>query len=135
MQLPPQDEPLQIPVDLRALERRAQQYSRRCARWLDGRTSESNAVDPIVIVRRFAAIVPAEIERALAAWLSTGDETELAADPEHSARIALVAIEHSRSAWLALVKDQHIRGLAAQPFISDLVWLKHEVERTFPRTR
>jgi hypothetical protein len=135
MQASPQDEPPQIPIDLRALERRAQQYSRRCATWLDGRAGDSTAGDPIVIVRRFAQIVPAEIERALAAWRSTGDEKELLVDPEHSAQIALVAIEHSRSAWLALVKTQRIRGLAAQPFISDLVWLKHEVERTFPSTR
>ena len=126
--------PPQIPVDLRALDRRAKLYSRRCDTWLTGRPIESAASldDPVVIVRRLSQIVPAEITRALAAWLSTADECELPADPEHAAEIALMAIEHSRHAWLALVRAQHIGGIAAQPFIADLVWLKHEVERVFP---
>ena len=129
-----QDLPPQIPIDLRALERRAKQYSRRCDTWLTGRPFESTASleDPMVIVRRLSQIVPAEIVRALAAWLSTADDGDLPADPEHAAELALMAIERSRHAWLALVRTQHIGGTAAQPFIADLVWLKHEVERVFP---
>jgi hypothetical protein len=127
--------PPQIPIDLRALERRAKQYSRRCDTWLDARTGDgSHAIDhPIIIVRRLSAIVPAEIQRALAAWLSPDDEArELTADPAHAAEIAILAIELSRHAWLALVKEQQVGGVAAQPFVADLIWLKHEVERVFP---
>jgi hypothetical protein len=129
--------PPQMPIDLRALARRAQQYSRRCDRWMDGLTTRhaGGIDDPLVIVCRLAQVVPAEIQHALAGWLSADDETrELMVDPEQSAAIALVAIEHSRHAWLALIRNQHIRGIAAQPFISDLIWLKHEVERAFPQT-
>jgi hypothetical protein len=90
----------------------------------------------VVVVRRLSPIVPTEIERAVAGWIAPADEgRELAADPEDAARMALVAIEHSRKAWLALLRNQEIRAIAAEPFITDLVWLKHEVERTFPASR
>ena len=134
-----QDDQLpQIPVDLRALQRRALQYSRRCATWLQERAHEpTNAVNhPLVVVQRLSPIVPMEIEHAVAGWLAPLDDgRELTNDPEDAAAIALTAIEHSREAWLALLRSQTIRAMAAEPFITDLVWLKHEVERTFPNRR
>ena len=132
--LPPEDELLpRMPIDLRALQRRAQQYSRRCERWLADCGDSADAGHSIMAVRTLSQIVPAEIERALAGWLATPGETrELAADPEGAAAIALAAIEISRDAWFALLRKQRIRALAAEPFITDLVWLRHEVERVFP---
>ena len=124
-----------IPVDLRALQRRAQQYSRRCDRWLTERdTAPAKAVQhPMVVVKRLSLIVPTEIDHAVAGWLLPSDEEhDLLIDPEDAASIALVAIEHSRNAWLALLRCQEIRAIAAEPFITDLVWLKHEVQRVFP---
>ena len=137
------DHPPQIPIDLRALQRRAQQYSRRCEAWMAGQASPHSPhhaadedVHPVAIVSRLSVIVPTEIDRALAGWLLPENETrDLIADPGHAAALALTAIEHSRGAWLSLVKHQHIRALTAQPFIADLVWLKHEVERAFPPGR
>jgi hypothetical protein len=143
------DCPPAIPIDLRALQRRAQQYLRRCEKWLATQGSGLRAqasgprgdgtddgLQPMTIVSRLSLIVPTEIDRALAAWFAPPDEShELIVDPEDAAAIALVAIEHSRGAWLALVKSQQIRAVAAEPFITDLVWLRHEVERTFPNRR
>jgi hypothetical protein len=134
-------EPSQMLIDHRALERRAQRYSSRCAQWRDRRASQERPLPgerdhPAAIVGRLSDLVCAEIARALAESRDTGPEQQLAhADSYGSAAIALIAIEQSRLAWLALVHEQDVLATAAQPFVSDLVWLKHEVERTFPGVR
>lgn len=132
-----EDEAVRMPIDVRALDRRAQRYSRRCERWLgerDKRDVLGDATQPLVIVSRLSQILPAEVRGAIEAWLRD-DGGELGADPEDAAAIALVAIEKSRDAWLALVRTRQIRALLAEPFVTDLVWLKHEIERAFPATR
>jgi hypothetical protein len=138
MTSPLDDSPLQIPIDLRALQRRAHQYARRCEAWLTERADARADVvhHSVVVVGRLSLIVPTEINHAVAGWLRPDDAPrELVVDPEDAAAMALVAIEHSRSAWMALLRCQEIRAIAAEPFITDLVWLKHEMLRVFPNVR
>jgi hypothetical protein len=56
-------------------------------------------------------------------------------DHDGSAKVALIGIERSHAAWLALIE----RGIAAHgdvaPLIEDLVWLSDAVERVFPKAR
>jgi hypothetical protein len=109
---------LSVNIDRRALASRALSYSERCEQWLEGSKDEDpvDAADPLTVVRRFAPFIPLQIR-------------------DGNAEVAMLAIEHSRMAWLALVKHKAIRPLLAEPFVSDLVWLKHEVERVFPHAR
>jgi len=105
-------------IDRRALASRALSYSERCEQWLEGWKDENptDVADPLTVVRRFAPFIPLQIR-------------------DGNAEVAMLAIEHSRLAWLALVKHKAIRPPLAEPFVSDLVWLKHEVERVFPHAR
>lgn len=134
-------EPLQMLIDRRALEGRAQRYSSRCAQWLDRVTDRERSIarerdDPTAVVARLSGLVAAEVAQALTEWADTGPEQQTAhADAYGSAAIALIAIEQSRHAWLALVRDRDVRATVAQPFVSDLVWLKHEIEQAFPGIR
>ena len=134
-------EPSQMLIDHRALERRARRYSYRCAQWLDRSSSHERPHagerdHPVAIVDRLSDLVATEIVRALAESSDTGPERHLThADAYASATIALIAIEQSRQAWLSLVREQQVLATAAQPFVSDLVWLKYEVERAFPGIR
>jgi len=134
-------EPTQMLTDHRALDRRAQRYCSRCAQWGERRGSherqrQADRDHPAAIIGRLSDLVAAEIARALAESCDTGPEQQLAhADSYGSAAIALIAIEQSRQAWLAMVRDRDVRPTVAQPFVSDLVWLKHEVERAFPGIR
>ena len=102
-------------IDRRALASRARTYSQRCERWLEHHKDQDpvDSTDPLTVVRRFSPFIPLQIR-------------------EGNAEVALLAIERSRMAWLALVKHKAIRPHLAEPFVSDLVWLKHEVERIFP---
>jgi hypothetical protein len=131
----------QMSVEQRALERRAQRYASRCLQWRERRAAHEPQADrerhrPAAVVSRLCELVAAEIACALSESSDSGPEQRIAhADAYASAAIALIAIEQSRQAWLALVRDQDVRSIAAQPFVSDLVWLKHEVERAFPGIR
>jgi hypothetical protein len=102
-------------LDRRALAGRALAYAQRCERWLEHRNDGDvvDAADPLTIVRRFAPFIALQIR-------------------DRNAEVALLAIERSRTAWLELVKQKAIRLPLAASFVSDLVWLKHEVVRVFP---
>jgi hypothetical protein len=104
-------------IDRRFLASRAHRYSVRCERWLesagDTDTDPIDAADPLTVVRRFSPFILLQIR-------------------EGNRDVALTAIEHSRVAWLALVKQKAIRPHLAEPFVTDLVWLKHEVARVLP---
>ena len=129
-------ERLQLPIDLAALARRTRAYVARCECWVEQRRDAREVLDDgqfVAIVKRLSPIVGAEILTALDGWLHVGDDrSELAVDPDAAATLALTAIEHSRQAWLALVRTRQVGAAAAAPFVTDLVWLKHEVERAFP---
>jgi hypothetical protein len=104
-----------VETDRCALARRALTYSQRCERWLEHRKEPDPAdiLSPLAVVRRFAPFIPLQIR-------------------DGNAEVALLAIERSRTAWLELVKHKAIRPPLAEPFVTDLVWLKHEVGRVFP---
>jgi hypothetical protein len=105
-------------IDRRALAGRARAYEHRCERWLEHWKGphSADAEDPLTAVRRFAPLIALEIH-------------------DRNAELTLLAIERSRIAWLALVRYKAIRPHLAEPFVSDLVWLKHEIERVFPQAR
>ena len=50
-----------------------------------------------------------------------------------SAKVALLGIERSHEAWLALVEQGAISPSEADPFIADLVWLGEVLERISAR--
>jgi hypothetical protein len=129
----------EMPIDLAAVERRADGYWRRCGEWTDASprgSCEPQRAEAGATVDRLSAVVKVEVRRALAerAEVASSRPADLG-DAYASAATALIAIEQSRRAWLALVRAGWVRPIVAQPFVCDLVWLRHELERAFPGMR
>lgn len=130
------DEQLQLPIDVVTVVRRSRAYLLRCDRLLSqhgGARATTCGGQALGTISRLGPVLTAEVLGALEGWLTGSEQrVELAIDPVAAAARALSAIEQSREAWLALVRMQQVGAMAAAPFVTDLVWLKHEVERAFP---
>jgi hypothetical protein len=57
------------------------------------------------------------------------------ADHDGSAKVALIGIDRSHTAWLDLVEVGLASPADAASFIDDLIWLRAALERTFPNAR
>ena len=103
-----------------AIDQLARAYSFETAGWLQtaGTPSDRDETDPRAVLAYYSALIPVKVCSALAGY--------------ESGSMALLAIDRSRAAWIAIVE----RGLASvddvQPFVSELRVLSDEIERVFP---
>lgn len=118
------------------LHGRATQYLSRCQQWTTIQASSHDPSDPHARVDRLARVAAVEIGLAIAKWKPAQPAAaEHRGDAYGAAAVALVAIDESRQTWLDLVRRRLVRGPAAEPFVTDLVWLEFELERVFPGLR
>jgi len=93
------------------LAARAGSYQQRCRDWLvDSHGAPAESSNSRESIERLSRVIGSSIN-------------------DRRSLLALDAIEQSRVAWLLLVKSSAVGPLLAAPFVSDLVWLKHEVQR------
>jgi hypothetical protein len=120
------------------LDRRAEAYSRRARAWLHGRDSDRwyEADDPRAVIAWFHMMIHVKAMRALHGLAEDDpDERDWPPDYDGSAKVALLGIDQSHTAWLDLVEVGLVPLMEATPFIDDLVWLRDALERTFPKAR
>ena len=86
------------------------------------------------VIAWFHFLIGAKVNRSLTVWPDDDDDVKVS-DADGSAKVALLGIERSREAWLALVEQGAISPSEADPFIADLVWLGEALERIRPRAR
>jgi hypothetical protein len=122
-----------IPPDHVAVTQRAEQYGFSVHEWLNRRDSmpTDDAGDAIAW---FQFLISAKTQRALTVWPDE-DPGISPSDADGSAKVALIGIERSHAAWLALVEHGVVSASEAAPFIADLVWLGEALERLRPRAR
>jgi len=133
------DEPVRRPPPKEhlAIEARAKDYCFRAHRWLRTRSYAAlDPGDPSAVIGWFETMIPAKVHRAIHGLAEDWPEDrDCVSDHDGSAKVALIGIERSHAAWLALIE----RGIAAHgdvaPLIEDLVWLSDAVERVFPKAR
>jgi hypothetical protein len=121
-----------------AIDARAEEYSRRARNWLKQHEPLTDAApgEPRSVVSWFHMLIHVKAMRALRG-LAEDDPADRnwPADHDGSAKVALIGIDRSQTAWLDLVD----RGLAspeeAASFVEDLSWLRDALERTFPNAR
>jgi len=122
----------------RTIEQRARAYSLATAGWLQtvDLPAERDHADPRSVLWHDCAFIPAKIYRALGGlrmWRE--DPHDWPADHDGSAKVALISIDRSRVAWIAVAE----RGIAStadvEPFVSELGVLGDELERVFPKAR
>ena len=121
-----------------AIDDRAEAYSRRARAWLNTREFDlsSEAGDPRDVIGWFHMMIHVKAMRALHG-LAEDDPAERDWPPDYdgSAKVALLGIDRSHTAWLDLIEVGAISASEVAPFIGDLEWLRAALERTFPRAR
>ena len=90
-------------------------------------SDERDDADPRTVLAHCCALIPVKIYRALMGLAPT--------ERDGTAKVALLAIDRSRAAWIEVVE----RGLATvgavEPFVAELGCLAGEFERVFPNAR
>jgi hypothetical protein len=137
---PPSDEEWErirprVPSEHVPVNERATQYAINTSRWLNAHQSppDHGTDDPREVIGWFHFLIGAKVNRALKVW-PDNDESS-GSDADGSAKVALLGIERSHTAWLALVDCGTVPASEADPFIADLVWLGEALERIRPRAR
>ena len=116
-----------------AIDDRAEAYSRRSRAWLD---ANREAGDPHDVIGWFHMMIHVKAMRALHG-LAEDDPADRDWPPDYdgSAKVALLGIDRSHTAWLDLTEVGAISASEAATFIDDLEWLRAALERTFPNAR
>ena len=129
---------LRVVAERDAIDDRAEAYSRRARAWLNTREFDlsSESGDPRDVIAWFHMMIHVKAMRALHG-LAEDDPADRDWPPDYdgSAKVALLGIDRSHTAWLDLVEVGAASGSEVAPFISDLVWLRAALERTFPKAR
>jgi len=120
------------------IEQRARAYSLAAAGCLQTMemVSDRDHADPRTIVERYCVLIPTKVYRALAALANENIYAEhWPRDHDGSAKVALMAIERSRAAWIALAERRLAPIVDAERFVSDLSRLADDLDRVFPTAR
>ena len=119
-----------------AIEKRATRYCFQVHPWLQNRRYEPlNPDDPCAVIGWFHTLIPPKVHRAISGLAEDDEGRDCPADHDGSAKVALLGIERSHAAWLALIERGAVSDAEAAPFIADLVWLGEALEQVFPKAR
>jgi hypothetical protein len=125
-----------VPAERAEVAERAQAYGCRSARFLAALPMATTRTDTDwQTISWFQFLIESKVRRALTVWPGDDDEDFAESDADGSAKVALIAIERSHAAWLALVERGLVPASEANPFLADLVWLGGGLEELRPRAR
>jgi hypothetical protein len=120
------------------IDDRSEAYGRLARAWLRDHESDGPpaADNPRDVIDWFLMLIHVKAMRALRG-LAEDDpsERDWPADYDGSAKVALIGIDRSHTAWLDLVEIGFATPSAVAPFLEDLEWLRTALERTFPNAR
>lgn len=120
----------EIPREHQRLLARVEAYAFHAAASLPEADLSPPFQNAVTVIARYRFFASAKIYRAL-----TGVARPYLADSidaDGSAKAALVALERSHAAWLALIAAKLVSAVGGEALVSDLVWLRVEIERIFP---
>ena len=128
--------------------RAAKSYSELVEDWFRGREglffeavpAANGGVDiekAFEVIRWYQYFIAAKVTRAIRGKMEEEEERgdEFASDSDGSAKIALVAIDRSMSAWAVISHYSHVHAERVFEIISFLDRLRQAVEETFPNAR
>jgi hypothetical protein len=118
----------------REIEHRAEAYSEWVRGWLRARNhnADRDPTDPVNVIAWFASLNASKIHRALVGLAEDDGDREFPPDHEGSAKVAIIGIERSQTAWLQLVSKGRVTAAAATPCITELDWLREQLDAVFP---
>ena len=128
--------------------RAAKGYSKMVGDWFKGREGFFFETDPaanggvdieeaIEVIRWYQYFIAAKVTRAIRGKMEEEEKRgdEFARDSDGSAKIALIAIDRSMSAWAVISYHNHVYAERVFEIISFLDRLRQAVEETFPNAR
>ena len=126
-----------VPPKHKPVDARAKEYGMRTFRWLTATESTSPRAprDPRDVISWFHSMIAAKVNRALTMWPDEDHDSTARSDSDGSAKVALLGIDESHAAWLALADRGVVSRSEADSFIADLVWLGEALERIRPNAR
>jgi hypothetical protein len=126
-----------LPPEHATIRARSMAYCLCVHQWLRGREDElqRTPADPVAVISWFASLNASKIGRALEGLAEDDGDRDFPPDHEGSAKVAIIGIERSRTAWRELVARGVVTESQAQPFLTELSWLGLQLERVFPFAR
>ena len=91
--------------------------------------------DPIAIIQWFSTLISSKVHRALSGLAEFDGCRDYPPDHEGSAKVALMGIDQSITAWHDVVSIGRIPSDTGAGFIRELEWLRHRLETEIPRAR
>jgi len=128
--------------------RAAKSYGKRVEDWFQGKEGFSfetgfaanedlDIEEAFEVIRWYQYFIAAKVMRAIRGQREEEEERSdgFPSDSDGSAKIALVAIDRSMSAWGVISHDNHVLAESVFEMISFLDRLKQAIEKTFPNAR
>ena len=119
------------------MQERAREYAFSVHAWLRRQVPDVDAepFGPVAVISWFHIKVATKVHRALVG-LAESEQLDVGTrDHIGSAKVALLGIDESHAAFLALAERGRVAQADVAPFIGDLVWLGESLERVFPEAR
>ena len=117
-----------------AVSRRAKEYAFRALEWLQSAEPHASlpADDPRSIIGWFSTLIASKTYRALSGLADHNYDPGEPRDCDGSAKIALIGIDRSVTAWQDLVSIALVADDAAASYVAELTGLKSELLARFP---
>ena len=131
--LPSGDAPLSDQHE--AVCERARAYCRFVYEWLALDEAAESRDDSIAVIGWYAALLTAKIQRALVGLAEFDGHREFPPDHEGCAKVALIGIERSQTAWHHLAARSQVPRDIARAFIDELEELRQQLEMAIPLAR
>jgi hypothetical protein len=91
--------------------------------------------DPYSIIQWYSHFIPAKVHRALRGLHEFDGCRDYPPDHEGSAKVALIAIDHSMQAWVDAQSIGRVSSEVAVPFVEALHQISVDLEELIPRAR
>jgi hypothetical protein len=126
-----------LPAPYAVVSTRARDYAYRVHDWWhQTRAAATPAVtDPLSVILQYSTLIASKVFRALSGLVDFDGDREFPPDHEGSAKVALIAIERSLSAWRDVLVTGGADQAAVGSFTADLAWLRSELDTAIPRAR
>lgn len=130
-------DPPPLPQSHAELSERARAYGMRCHWWMieKGFEDPPDPSHPLAVIAWFSHLIGAKVHRAVTGLAEDDGNRDFPLDHEGSAKVALIGIERSETAWQDLVAIGRVTANEAAPFLSDLAWISDRLAALLPNAR
>jgi hypothetical protein len=127
----------ELPAPYAVISTRAKEYAFRVHDWWRAtRHEDAIAVtDPRSIILQYSTLIASKTYRALSGLAAFDGDREFPPDHEGSAKVALIAIDRSITAWRDLLATGGANEADVVAFNVDLASLRSELDTAIPRAR